>query len=268
MTRQPEPMWSGPDIEMFSLITIKSKTMSKLSVIGIFIIIAAICIFATKRCNRVGGNGSVITEDRPVSPFTKLKLDGVFKTIITQDGSVASVRVETDRNMQESVVVENKGETLTISSKSDMKFNNPTRMIVYVNVKDLSSLSNSSVGSIESKGTIKTPALDLKTDAVGKTTLHIETDKLIADFNSVGAIDLSGSATNADITNNSVGKLDAYKLRTDILSFKNNAVGAAQIYAEKELSIDHNGVGSVHYKGSAKVTKLIDNGVGKVSSAN
>jgi hypothetical protein len=149
-----------------------------------------------------------------------------------------------------------------------MKFNNPTRMIVYVNVKDLSSLSNSSVGSIESKGTIKTPALDLKTDAVGKTTLHIETDKLIADFNSVGAIDLSGSATNADITNNSVGKLDAYKLRTDILSFKNNAVGAAQIYAEKELSIDHNGVGSVHYKGSAKVTKLIDNGVGKVSSAN
>jgi hypothetical protein len=216
----------------------------------------------------MGGNGSVTTEDRPVTAFTKLKLDGVFKTIITQDGGASSVKVETDKNMQDAVVVENKGETLTISSKSGMKFNNPTRMIVYVNVKDLSSLSNSSVGSIESKGAIKTPVLDLKTDAVGKTTLHIETDKLTADLNSVGAIDLSGSATNAEITNISVGKLDAYKLKTDILSLKNNAVGAVEIYAEKELSIDHNGVGSVHYKGHARINNINDNGVGKVSSAN
>ena len=242
--------------------------MSKLSVLGIVIIIVVIGIFSTRKCSRVGGNGTITTETRAITTFTKLRLDGVFKTIISQDGSEGSVRVETDQNLQKAVTVRNEGETLIIETKSGINFNNPTRMIVYVNVKDISSIINSSVGNVENKGTLKTPALYLKTDAVGKTTLHIETDKLTADLNSVGAIDLSGSATTAGIDNNSVGALSAYHLRTDIFSFKNNAVGAAEIYADKELSIDHNGVGTVHYKGPATVTKLTDNGVGKVSKAD
>ncbi|MCW3124379.1 MAG: hypothetical protein JWO03_37 [Bacteroidetes bacterium] len=242
--------------------------MSKLSVIGLFIIVAVIGIFATKKCNRISGSGNVTTEDRTVKPFTKLKLDGVFKTIITQDGGAAFVKVEADQNLQKIIIVKNEGETLTISTQSGMNFNNPTKMVVYVNVKDINSLTNSSVGSTENKGTLKAPALYLKTEAVGKTTLHIETDKLTADLNSVGAIDLSGSATAAEIENNSVGKLDAYHLNTETLDLKNNAVGAAEIYASKELSIDHNGVGSVHYKGAAAIKKLIDNGVGKVSKAD
>jgi hypothetical protein len=248
--------------------------MSKLSIIGIVIIVAIICMFSARRCrgipglSRLTGNGNVITQNRDIEPFTKLKLDGVFKTVITQDGGDASVKVEADDNLQKTIVIKNENETLSISTKEGLHFNNPTRMTVYINVKDLSSIINSSVGSLETKGTLKTPSLYLKTDAVGKTVLRIETDSLVADLNSVGAIDLSGSATSADIDNNSVGKLNAFHLHTDRLNFKNNAVGAAEIYADKELIIDHNGVGSVHYKGNATVKTINDNGVGKISKEN
>ena len=246
--------------------------MSKLSIIGIIVIVFGILILISCRHgifkSGVSGNGNVTTENRTVGKFTKLDLDGVFKTIITQDGGPAWVKVETDQNLQQMVEVSNEGETLNISTKNSIGFNNPTRMIVYVNVAEISAIANKCVGMVESKGTVKTPELYLKIDAVGKTSLNIEVQKLTAKINSVGATVLSGSATVADLDNNSVGKLEAYDLKTDTLNIKNNSVGAVELYADKEISIDHNGVGSLHYKGTAVVKNLKDNGVGKVSKVD
>jgi hypothetical protein len=166
------------------------------------------------------------------------------------------------------VIISNDGETLNISTKSFPNFSNATKMVVHVNVRSLSSITNSSVGSVGNTGVLKTPVLYLKTEAVGKTILNIETEKLTAELNSVGATELSGSASSANITNNSVGKLDAYELKTSTLDLTNNAVGATNVYADKELSIFNNGVGAVHYKGSASIKKLTDNGVGKASKAD
>jgi hypothetical protein len=243
--------------------------MSKLSVIGLIIILILVLIFVSRRhgvfISGLSGSGNVTTESRPVNSFTKLKLDGVFRTIISQDGGPEWVKVETDQNLQKVVSVSNDGETLKITTQSSIGFNNPSRMTVYVNVKDLNSLINKCVGKVETKGTIKTGELYVKIDAVGKTTLDINVQKLTAKINSVGATILSGSATVADLDNNSVGKLEAYDLKTDTLTIKNNSVGKVEVYADKEISIDHNGVGSLHYRGSAAVLSLKDNGVGKVS---
>jgi hypothetical protein len=245
--------------------------MIKQSVINCIIITAFITAMSSCRFgshNAIFGNGNVTIENRTISSFTKLRLDGAFKTIISQDGGPAWVKVETDQNLQQAVKVSNEGGTLEIANKSEFNFNKPTKMVVYVNVKDLSSLSNTSVGKVETKGPIKTDELDLNIDAVGKTSLEIQVRKLTATINSVGVIVLAGSAASANIDNNSVGKLEAYGLKTDTLNIKNNSVGAVEVYAEKEISIDHNGVGSLHYKGPATVKSLTDNGVGKASKAD
>ncbi len=241
--------------------------MSKLSIIGIiFLTVAGYFIFS-HYYDRFTLSGSTTTESRPVKPFTKLKLEGVFRTVITQDGGPESVRVVADKNLQRTVTIDNDDETLTIGTRTNSRLSEPAKVVVYVNVKELSELSNSAVGAVENKGILKAGSLDLKTDAVGKTTLNIKVDHLNADLNSVGAIDLSGNATSAEISNNSVGKLSAYELVTETMDLKNDAVGAAEIYASKELAIDHRGVGAVHYRGAAKLKSLNDDGVGKVSKA-
>ena len=246
--------------------------MIKLSIIGTICTIAAIALFVFSACGLFGstliGNGNVTTENRTIGDFTALKLNGVFTTIISQDGGPASVRVETDQNLQQTIEVSSDGKTLEIATKSGIHFNRPSKMIVYVNVKDIKSLINTSVGKVETQGAIKSDALDLDNNAVGKMTLHIEVQKLTAKLNSVGVTTLTGSAAVADLDNNSVGKLDAYALRSDTLTIKNNAVGAVEVYADKEISIDNDAVGSLHYKGNAVVTSLKDNGVGKVSKAD
>jgi hypothetical protein len=98
--------------------------------------------------------------------------------------------------------------------------------------------------------------------------MRMDENKLTATLNSVGATELSGSAVSADIINKSVGKLEAAQLKTDTLSIKNNAVGAVEIYADKELSIDHSGVGKLTYHGNATIKNLHDNGMGKVTRSN
>lgn len=241
--------------------------MSKLSIIGLLFLLGVGYLIFSRSYDRFVLSGTTTTETRMVKPFKKLKLDGVFRTVISQDGGPESVKIMADKNLQKTVTLDNEDETLTIGTKTNAHVAEPSKVVVYVNVKGLTELSNSSVGSVENKGVLKSPSLELKTEAVGKTTLNIKTEHLNADLNSVGAIELSGTATTAEISNNSVGKLSAFQLNTEVLDLKNDAVGAAEITATKELTIDHRGVGAVHYKGGAKLKSLNDDGVGKVSKA-
>jgi hypothetical protein len=246
--------------------------MSKLSVIGLLIIIAAIAILVSTRghiFNRgLVPDGKVVTETHTVGDFTKLKLNGVFRIVISQDGGPVWVKVETDQNLQQTVEMKNEGDELMVGSKSELHFPNPTKMVVYINVKELKSLTNNSLGKVETSGKIKAQDLYLKNDAVGKTILSLDVQALTAKLDAVGATILSGSAGNAHFDNNSVGKLEAYNLKTDTLSITNKAVGAVEVDAEQEITIVHEGVGSLHYRGAAKATSIKDNGVGKVSKAD
>jgi|GEM_PF-796742 len=243
--------------------------MSKLSIVGIFIIAAFVIFFFGRKLHWFGTtlrpSGHVVSDTRKVGDFNKLKLDGVFKTIISQDGGPAWVRVEADENLQQTVYLKNEGETLSVGSRSGFTFSRPTKMVVYVNVKDIRSITNNSVGNIETEGVIKADELDFTNNAVGRTTLDLDVKKLNARLNAVGATTLLGAATTVEIDNSSVGKLHAYDLKTDILDISNKAVGAVEVQAQKEISINHSGVGALHYRGPATVKSLKDDGVGKVS---
>ena len=242
--------------------------MSKLTVIGLIIICPFVCVFLMNCGHGLKGNGNVTTETRKVTSFTDLKVGGVFKTIISQDGGDEWVKVETDENLQKMVTVSNEGSTLSVGMENKTGGINTTKMIVYINVKNIQSISNKSVGTMESKDTIKSDDLGLDTKAVGKTNLTIDVHRLHAKFKSVGTIYLSGTATEVEIENESVGKLEAFDLLAETLSIKNKSVGAVEVYASKEISIDHRGVGRLSYKGNPAVKALTDKGVGKVNKVD
>jgi hypothetical protein len=242
--------------------------MSKLTVIGLIITCLFISAFLVNCRHGLKGNGNVTTETRKVSSFTDLNVSGVFKTIISQDGGDEWVKVETDENLQKIVTVSSDENTLSIGMENQSGGINSTRMIVYINVKNIKSISDKSVGAMESKDTLKSDELILKTEAVGKTSLTIDVQKLKAKLKSVGATYLSGKAGDVEIENESVGKLEVFDLMAETLTIKNKSVGAVEIFASKEISIDHSGVGKLSYKGNPAVKALTDKGVGKVSKVD
>lgn len=227
------------------------------------VIITAILLSS---CNAIGkkGNGNIVTENRTVSPFTKISIEGIFPVEISQDSSGEWVKVETDENLQSLIKVKNDGDELKIEMPDEAHLRKSTKMKVYVNVKDLRELNFKSVGNLSSNGNISLDSLELNTEAVGKLNLDLNTKFLRANLNSVGTTTLSGNVFEARINNKSVGALNAFDLKAKVLMIHNVAVGAAEVYADSIFHIRNSAIGTLKYKGAGQVVELKSEGVGKV----
>lgn len=209
------------------------------------------------------GNGNVTTETRHAEPFTKLKVEGTFPVVLSQDGGAEWVKVETDENLQNLIIVENSNGQISITMEEKPSIKSK-EMKVYVNVKNLRELDYESVGSLTTADTLKLDSLEIQSNAVGKLNLTIDAKYLRANLDNVGSTTLKGKVHEARINTESVGGLKAFGLKADHLMLHNKAIGAAEIYADSTFRIRSSAVGSVSYKGAGEVLELSNEGVGKV----
>lgn len=225
---------------------------------------AAISLFSS--CEGCGhrGNGHITKENRPVSTFDKISIEGIFPVELSQTGEPESVKVETDENLQQYIVVKNEGDKLLVKTKDKVSIPGSSKLKVYINIKNLRQLDFSSVGSLSTTNTLKLDSLDLVSESVGKLNLDIQADFLRANLNSVGSTTLQGKVREVRINNKSVGTLSAYDLKADTLMIHNTAVGTAEIYADKAFYIRSSAIGTLYYKGPGEVKELSSEGIGKV----
>jgi hypothetical protein len=175
--------------------------------------------------------------------------------------------VEADENLQELITIENDGDELVIGSDDNISIRRSKKLMVYVNIKKISELRNTSVGSITSSGALKFDSLEIKSESVGKLELQLEGKFMRANLNSVGLTKLSGKVDEVRINNKSVGALQAYELITNTLMIHNTAVGIAEVYADKEFYIRSSSIGNLYYKGPGALKELSSEGIGKVKHA-
>lgn len=237
--------------------------MKKIIGIMIFSFAGLAFLTLTAGCGRKG-SGRVVTEERKVSAFTKISVSGVFPVEISQTGEPVSVKVQTDENLQDIIRVYNDGDWLYIETKEDAKIRRSTKMKVYINIAKMDELEYQSVGSLNTKGTLKLDSLELYSETVGKLNLNIEADYLRLNLNSVGSTTLKGKVREARINNKSIGTLSAYDLKAGILMIHNTAVGTAEVYADSAFYIRSSSIGTLHYKGPGQVKELKSEGIGKV----
>ena len=227
-----------------------------LSATGLVLLSMASC-----NCHGKHRSGHVTTEDRTVTPFRKLSIEGVFPVEISQNGEKESVKVETDENFQSTVLVKNEGDKLSISMESKTITG---KVRVFINVKNINELEFNSVGNLSSTGTIKLDSLQLSSESVGKINLDLQAKYLHADLKSVGGTTLSGKVNEVRINNKSIGALSAFGLRANTLMIHNTAVGSTEVYADSAFYIRSSAVGALYYKGPGALKELKSDGVGRV----
>jgi hypothetical protein len=233
------------------------------SVLGGLVLIA--CNHSTKTKKE---NTMVTTENRPVTAFSKLSVEGIFPVQISQDGSAEFVKVETAENLQQHIKVSQQGDRLFITMDKDVTINKSEKMKVYVNIKNLTELDFKSVGALTTSGQLKLDSLELSSESVGKLTLDVEAKYLRTNLNSVGATTLRGKVGEVRINNKSVGTLSAYDLKAGTLMIHNTAIGTAEVYADSAFYIRSSAIGTLSYKGPGVVKELSSEGIGKVSKVN
>ena len=210
-----------------------------------------------------GFSEDLVTEERPISDFSKLEVRGVFNLYLSQGEQVA-LRIEADEEVQKNIEINSRGEKLTLILEENNKFYEKNKVNIYLTIKDLDELEFDGVGIIKTEMPLKLERLKMKGNGVGNTNLELMVKDLDAEVNMVGNITLSGEAETVFLRNDGVGNMNASELKTDFLTLESEGIGKVEVYCEKELSITVNGIGKVTYAGNAEVKKLERNGIGKV----
>ncbi len=222
--------------------------MCKKNLVIVLILSAAILLVTACNANVVDGSGDMVTETRAVSNFDSIALSGSGEVIVTQ-GEGESLSIETDDNVMEHVKAEVSGGTLNLGFKEGLNLISPTRLIFTVGVEDLTSVSISGSGDIESD-VIKTDRLDATVTGSGDIQIGTLTaDEVKARITGSGDMDLTGEVAAQDITISGSGKYRAGDLRSQSTEVSITGSGDATVWATDSLDVNISGSGSVDYYG-------------------
>jgi hypothetical protein len=128
-------------------------------------------------------------------------------------------------------------------------------MRVYITFTKLTDLELSTVGNVNSEGSLAFDDLDLDTKSVGNVDLQLTANKLNVTNAGVGNVTLTGKAQNTIMKNIGVGSVHAGEFVVQTMNIDNSGVGSAEVNAEKELKVKDSFLGKVKNKGNATMKK-------------
>ena len=211
------------------------------------------------------GSGKVITQTREVSSFDSIDINYPAQVFVSQ-GSLESVKIETDDNVLPGLKTQVSGDTLQIFYKvEDGKHVRPTKPVkITIVVKDLKDVNFDGAGELTIDG-LETDDLNISASGAGNLRLNeITVKNLSVTLSGAGNVNASGAADNLDLTISGVGKFDGKNLHGQIASANLSGVGSATVWVDDELDAEISGAGSVNYYGSADVTEQVS-GIGRVN---
>jgi hypothetical protein len=216
---------------------------------------------------------ATVSVERPVSSFSRISVEGVANVVLVQ-GSKPSVVVDAPQNVQQDVVIDNHGDTLTLRSGSGSAgWQNwfganprPTPKVT-VTFTELTRIEASG-GLRLSADKIQIPKLSI--DVSGAAAVNIAdlaTDDLRIDGSGAMKADIAGRATAQRIEISGAGDYHAPRLVSETASVGVSGAGRVLVNATRTLRIDLSGAGIVDYTGNPVVTKSVS-GLGQVRQVN
>lgn len=198
------------------------------------------------------GNGTIVTEERVVDEFNKLKVSGSFRVVLTAERT-KEVSITTDENLMESIITEVKEGTLVIKMKKNyyLKPSNHKAIAVEVPLNALKELALSGSGSIRSEEAIKTDQLEVKMSGSGKIIVGVAAGAVEAVLSGSGRIELNGSSAEFEANLSGSGSIRAKELKAEDGEFSISGSGRIEANVSNELEARVSGSGSVRYLGTS-----------------
>ena len=196
-------------------------------------------IFSSTSCvigEGIEGNGNIVKKKFNITEsFTAITVSQGIEVILTQ-AEQASIEAEMDENILPLLVIVVDGKKLKISFKENIR--KRTKTIVYVSMPEITALSTSSGGDIESTNKFKVQDITLKSSSGGEIELNLSANSIDCNSSSGGDIELKGECQTLDAEASSGAKIDAEDLHSKIVTA--NASSGANIDVFASESIDAN----------------------------
>jgi hypothetical protein len=221
----------------------------------IFILAFGACKYVGGK--RVTGNGNVTTQQRNISDFNAVEVQGSFDVYISQ-GPAHTVRVEAEENLMEYIEVEKDGDELEVHFKRNHNIRTKKPVKVYVTAPSFTHFTVSGSGNIISQTKITNPSqLDIDIAGSGDAKLEVDAPTINAEIGGSGSVLLRGNTRTFNGEIGGSGSLKAYDLLSETSDIDIAGSGDAEVFASKKLDVTVAGAGNVNYKGNPSISQSI-----------
>jgi hypothetical protein len=222
------------------------------------VVLAFLAAFLFSSCNyfsgkRIKGSGNVISQTRTVSGFTGIDVSSAIDVYVTQDSSY-SVKVETDDNLQEYIIIREENGRLYIKQENNTSLNSSGKIKVYVSAPKLDRFYASGACNIIGQNKITVDdKVDIHLSGACDARLEIKAPSVSADLSGSTSLALKGETKDFHVSGSGSTEVSCIDLLTENTSIDISGAGNAEVYASVKLDIELSGAASVKYKGNASV---------------
>jgi len=191
----------------------------------------------------MSGSGNVVSQVRPTRPFHGVRIDGVGKVFVKQEGE-HSVRIEADDNIIEHVKTSVSGGILRVGLRKSCS---SATVNIYVSMKDVSLLEVSGAGEVVTESPIRTTTLKCRIDGTG-------------------SVKLAGTAEHADVAIYGSGWVHCFDLIAATCSVDVSGMGSCRVHATRKIDATLSGMGEIVYDGNPESVSRNVFGMGRIEA--
>ena len=230
----------------------------------ISVIILSVVVVAFSSCEKVNGDGPVVTETRNIVNYSGIDLRVSADVYFKQDPNF-KVEISAQRNIlevMETYVSDNK---LVIKYKNNVRVHSHDPVIIMVSGPTADHLRISGSGNISVTGILSPSRLEMDISGSGNILIpQVATGYIDADISGSGNITINtGTATDEQLKISGSGTIDLLNVAANKASTNTSGSGDTKVNLSQNLDVKISGSGSVYYKGSPIINASVS-GSGKV----
>ncbi len=200
-------------------------------------------------------------ETRNPGEFTGIKVGDSFEIVLSQSES-NSIKIDASEVILARIKTEVKEGVLSIFSEGELKSDKTP--IIYINVKNITSLNITGAADIKTKNQLICNNMNIESTGAGDILLDIKADEIKSRISGAGDVTLKGSSLLLDVNVSGAGNLKATELESAKVIVKVAGAGDAKVNAKQSIDADVSGAGSVIYKGNPVDRNVSITGAGSV----
>jgi hypothetical protein len=233
--------------------------MKKSAVVALF----AAMLFIFPSCEKVVGEGPLITETRSVSNFTGISSEMSGKVNFTIAPNY-KVEITAQRNILDVVQTNVVNGVLHIDFKNGVRVKEHADLTINITAPAADYFRLSGSGNMDVNGDVVANNLQVNLSGSGNIVMQkaVVVDKIDADMSGSGNISImNGSGINEDLNISGSGKIDLAGVAAENGVVKITGSGDMKVVLSKKLDANITGSGSVYYRGNPIIsTKITGSG--------
>lgn len=226
-------------------------------------IVSALALIISS-CEKVTGDGPMITEDRLTGNFNGLDVRVDADVQVKQDAAY-KVEITAQRNVLNVIETYVSDSRLVIKFKNNVRVKNYEQVKIAISAPLFNSLRLSGSGSVYANGNFSPANMELSLSGSGD--LHVQqltTGVMDASVSGSGNIYVeSGTVSTERLRISGSGNLELGNVTTTEADTKTSGSGNIRLHATQKLDVTISGSGNVYYRGNPVINTSIS-GSGKV----